>query len=396
MSSKEKLFPLQCKVMNYAWGKIGKNSLVYQFAAHNQKDLNENSPYAEFWMGDHPNAPSICAGGKRISTVLKEVGNDSEKNLSFLFKILSIQTPLSLQCHPNLSDAINLHRKDPAHYPDPNHKPECGFFLTKTSLLFGVREYSQIVNFFQKIPEFKSLISPQILDQFIKNSTPETFKGVMREVLSFDKTKLSSNLNNFKNNFNNGKYTSFIDSDTANIISVIIKNYPNDIGIFLPLILNVIISPPGKGLIIPTGTLHTYIDGDLIEIMALSDNVVRAAMTPKFVDVETLLRIMDFKPITPKYIELKKEIDISQNTFLNYYSTGYESFNLEHGNVEPQKTITIKSKKFSSILAVMKGKIKMNGKQFHEGDSILILGNTEVKLENDGDGIADFFICLSK
>lgn len=388
---------LQCKSMNYAWGKVGKNSLVYQFAIHNQQGkLDPNVPYAEYWMGDHPNAPSLIANGqKRISEILQKEGNAEEK-LPFLFKILSIQKPLSLQCHPNLSDAMMLHKKDPEHYPDPNHKPECGFFLSETSLLFGIREYDQIIKFFRQIPEFKKLISQQTFEKFEHNPIPEEFKNVMREVLTCEKQKLAENLTNFKKDFKNGKYSTLIHKDTAKIIGIIIENYPNDVGVFLPLILNVVISPPGKGLVIPTGTLHTYIDGDLIEIMALSDNVVRAAMTPKFVDVETLLNIMDFKPLVPQYVEAKKEIEVSPKTFLNYYSTGYDSFNLEHGNIEPHKSIKINSKKYSSILAVMKGKVKLNGESYHEGDSILLLGNKEFQLENCGDNIVDFFISSSQ
>lgn len=395
MTSENAVVPLKCKVMNYAWGKVGKDSLVYQFASHNQK-LDPNVPYAEFWMGDHPSAPSLSVKGeKRILDILKAKGSTEEK-LPFLFKILSIKKPLSLQCHPNLSDAIMLHKRDPEHYPDPNHKPESGFFLTKATLLFGIREYDQIIKFFQQIPEFKNIISQQTLEKFAQKPTPETFKNVMREVLTCEKPKLAENLSNFKNNFKNGKYSSFIQKDVAHVIEIIIENYPDDVGIFLPFILNVIVSPPGKGLIIPTGILHTYIDGDLIETMALSDNVVRAAMTPKFVDVDTLLSIMEFKPLTPQYVEAKKEIDISADTFLNYYSTGYSCFNMEHGRVEPHKSFKISPKKFSSIMAIMKGKIKLNGEQFKEGDTVLLLGNSEIQVENCGDEIADFFTCLSQ
>ena len=271
-----------------------------------------------------------------------------------------------------------------------------GFFLTKTTLLYGIRQYDQIITFFEKIPEFKNLISQNTLDKFVKEQTPDAFKNVISEILTCEKQKLTDNLNSFKNNFKNGKYSSFIEKNTFDVIGLIIENYPNDVGIFLPFVLNVVISSPGKSLIFPTGTLHTYLDGDLIEIMALSDNVVRAAMTPKYVDVETLLHIMEFDPIIPQFIEPKKEIEINANTFLNYYPTGYESFNLEHGRIEPHKSIKIHSKKYSSILAVLKGNIKLNGEKYSVGDSILILGNTEIQLENYGNDIADIFIGSSQ
>ena len=91
MTSTKSLVPLQCKIMNYAWGKVGENSLVYQFAFHNYDGkLDTNIPYAEFWMGDHPNAPSLSADNKKkISDILREAGKDEQ--LQFLFKICCIK-----------------------------------------------------------------------------------------------------------------------------------------------------------------------------------------------------------------------------------------------------------------------------------------------------------------
>ncbi|KAK8893039.1 hypothetical protein M9Y10_030296 [Tritrichomonas musculus] len=395
MSLGKALIPLQCKAMNYAWGKVGKNSLVYQYIEHSKKGtLDVNKPYAEFWMGDHPSAPSLTAdGGKRLSEVIK-VG---EKKLPYLFKILSIQKPLSLQCHPNLSQAVMLHQKDPEHYPDPNHKPECGFFLTKGTLVYGIREYNEIIEFLKHIPEFKNLISNQNYEKFVSIPNEETFKNVLENLLTCDKKALAENLNNFKTNYQNGKYSSAIDQKTRHGVDLIIENFPDDVGIFIPFILNVIVSEPGKALFIPPGTLHAYLEGDLIEIMALSDNVVRAAMTPKFVDVETLFKVMNFKPLGCHYLEPKKEIDENNHrTFLHYYQSGFDSFNLEHGHIESHKSINIKQKKNASIIAILKGNIvKLNGEQYHEGNTVLIQGNTDVKCENCGNDEADVYICSS-
>ena len=52
-------------------------------------------------------------------------------DLPFLFKVLSVRTALSIQAHPTKEVAAALHDRDPAHYPDNNHKPEMAIALTE-------------------------------------------------------------------------------------------------------------------------------------------------------------------------------------------------------------------------------------------------------------------------
>jgi mannose-6-phosphate isomerase len=46
----------------------------------------------------------------------------------------------------------------------------------------------------------------------------------------------------------------------------------------------------------PAGNLHAYLSGGGVEIMANSDNVMRGGLTPKYVNVDELLAILDFTP----------------------------------------------------------------------------------------------------
>ena len=42
------IFPLKCAVQNYAWGKIGENSIVAELANQDKEfKLEGNQPYAE-------------------------------------------------------------------------------------------------------------------------------------------------------------------------------------------------------------------------------------------------------------------------------------------------------------------------------------------------------------
>lgn len=73
------------------------------------------------------------------------------------------------------------------------------------------------------------------------------------------------------------------------------EQYPGDIGAFSPLLMNYLVLQPGQSFFIGANELHAYISGECLECMALSDNVVRAGLTPKFKDCETLCSMLTYK-----------------------------------------------------------------------------------------------------
>ena len=55
------LIALNCPVQQYAWGKKGAQSKVGQLKQYDpQFSLEEDQPYAEYWMGTHCNGPAQC------------------------------------------------------------------------------------------------------------------------------------------------------------------------------------------------------------------------------------------------------------------------------------------------------------------------------------------------
>ena len=72
--------------------------------------------------------------------------------------------------------------------------------------------------------------------------------------------------------------------------------YPGDPGVLAALLMNRITLQPGDALYMPSGNLHAYLSGGGVEIMANSDNVMRGGLTPKYVNVDELLAILDFTP----------------------------------------------------------------------------------------------------
>lgn len=71
--------------------------------------------------------------------------------------------------------------------------------------------------------------------------------------------------------------------------------YQDDIGCFCPYILNYLTLQPGEAMFLGANEPHAYLSGDCIECMACSDNVVRAGLTPKFIDKDTLYQMLTYK-----------------------------------------------------------------------------------------------------
>lgn len=70
--------------------------------------------------------------------------------------------------------------------------------------------------------------------------------------------------------------------------------FPNDIGVLSIFFLNIVQMRPGQAIFLAANVPHAYLSGDCIECMACSDNVIRAGLTPKYKDVETLLQNLDY------------------------------------------------------------------------------------------------------
>ena len=79
----------------------------------------------------------------------------------------------------------------------------------------------------------------------------------------------------------------------------LVDRYPDDAGVLVTLLLNHVVLAAGEAMFIAAGVIHAYTSGFGVEIMAASDNVLRAGLTPKYVDIPELLEITNFTPIPP-------------------------------------------------------------------------------------------------
>jgi mannose-6-phosphate isomerase len=72
------------------------------------------------------------------------------------------------------------------------------------------------------------------------------------------------------------------------------EEYPGDMGVLSPIFLNLVRLERQQAMYLPAGELHGYLEGVGIELMANSDNVLRGGLTPKHIDVQELLAVLNF------------------------------------------------------------------------------------------------------
>jgi mannose-6-phosphate isomerase len=244
---------LSCAIQNYAWGKLGRESKVAEFARNAcvSEIVDETKPYAELWMGTHPNGPStVYATGESLQSLLKR----SSVHLPYLFKVLSIQKALSIQAHPDKKLAEELHQKFPAIYKDDNHKPEMSIALTKFEALCGFRPWNEIAANIRRFPAFASVLGEQNVKLFLHflekcNGAPsnddelqeckDLLKMLFKILMNTDSKIIEESLNVMINNIK-------IRDELTLLILRLNEQYPNDVGCFCVLLLNYIKLEPGE------------------------------------------------------------------------------------------------------------------------------------------------------
>lgn len=298
------IFKMDNQIQNYAWGSTTALKDLFDFTNPTLQ------PQAEVWMGTHPNGCSQVEHEQSYISLHDLIqhnpaaylsANTSEQygDLPFLFKILSAEKALSIQVHPNISDAqqgfvfenqldipLNAHHRN---YKDRNHKPELVYALTHYQAMNGFRPYADIIaNFHQaNIAEIRDELM-----QFEQQPNAEGLRTFFTSLLTMNSEKQRYALDQLVS-----YATSTSDKELSQLIIELSQQYPNDNGLFGPLLLNVFTLKPGQAMFLNARTPHAYIKGTGLEIMANSDNVLRVGLTPKHIDIDELVKCTDFVPI---------------------------------------------------------------------------------------------------
>jgi len=246
-------------VQHYAWGDPTFIPELLHVTA-------DGRPWAELWLGTHPNGPTTLADGTALS--------DRTGELLYLLKVLAAAQPLSLQVHPTAEQARDGFER--GIYPDSRAKPELLVALTPFDALCGIRPIAP------SLMLLGALGAKPLADMLRDDGISATIEGLYRGRIDPQPTIVACARS---------------DRAEARLVTSLAKQYPNDPSVIVTLLLNRVTLRPGEALHLTAGNLHAYLSGAGIELMGASDNVVRGGMTAKHVDVDELLRILDPSPL---------------------------------------------------------------------------------------------------
>ena len=309
-------------IQHYEWGSRGKNAYIPRLL---DIDITKDIPYAELWIGSHPRLPSTVLVAGEIVSLLDLINRHPEEmlgsqslqrfgsRLPFMLKVLSAERSLSIQAHPNKQQATILHKNNPIHYPDDNYKPEIAIAIDHLHALIGFKPWDELVQTLYDIPQLglyagqglaQALIDLHSFDDLSKKITLKAFfQGMMERSIQEDGF-LGECLEQIHEKILKTKQP----SAHAILFCKLREQYPKpDIGLLSMFLYNLLELQPGEAIFLDAGMPHSYIEGNLIECMANSDNVVRAGLTPKFKDVRLLVDILTYECKRPEIMRVDPE-----------------------------------------------------------------------------------------
>jgi len=306
------------QVQHYDWGTIAEIPRLLGVES-------DGCPWAEYWLGAHPKAPSLLAddcdingadradGGQPLDRWLAEhpdqLGQASREvfgdRLSFLLKILSAEQPLSIQAHPSRTqaqmgfaqeNAAGVPIDDPLRlYRDDWPKPEMIVALTEFHALYGFRdphESRRMLAVFDAVDGFPDLVAP------LEDPGSEGIATVLTSCLQPDEQtqRVIAGVIAVAHDLVQGHDPASMQEDAPQLARTAVeldRAHPGDPSILAALLMNRVHLRPGESLFLGAGTMHAYLHGTGIEIMASSDNVLRGGLTSKHIDVPALLAHAD-------------------------------------------------------------------------------------------------------
>ncbi len=367
-------------IQEYAWGS---HTAIADLLGNK---VPSTKAQAELWMGAHPKAPSLVKYDDKWLSLLelikqfpadilgKEIAAKFDNKLPYLFKVLAASKPLSIQAHPDIKQAkqgferenrLKIPLDSPnRNYKDENHKPECICALTPFLALYGFRKIPEIISLMEKIC-LKVLYKE--LNNLKRQPNSEGLKSFFRSIITINGREKKQII---ELAITNAQKLSEVNPGFKWMINLY-KEYPDDMGIFAPILLNLISLKPGQALFLPSGELHAYLDGLGVELMANSDNVLRGGLTKKHVDVPELLNVLNFEETNVNILLSQKDKDCE-----GIYRSMAEEFVLSVISDEKNISYTSPEKRSVEIILCTDGKASITDISINE--NILLKKGTSV------------------
>ena len=385
---KQKIFKLTGSVQHYAWG--GYNYITQLLGIEN----TEQKPFAEYWLGTHRNAPGMLETDEGLQNWVTVIQQNPEEQLGekvykrfgelpYLLKVLDVRDMLSIQVHPTKEEAEKGFKDEEdrgipitapnRNYKDKNHKPEVMIALGEFWLLHGFKMEGELKIVLQNIPEFAALLP------IFSNSG---YKGLYSYVMQMQQTDVDTILlplikrelkvshakecpGYWINKLYDGK------EPTENI----------DRGIFSIYFFNIVKLNKGEGIFQVAGLPHAYLEGQNVELMVNSDNVLRGGLTPKHIDVTELLKHIDFKGIVPNILIAKDNFEGELNYEIPVPDFGICELKLSNGHEYISRSYSVE------IFLVMEGEISCEQLNCKKGEALVIVADTDYTLRGVFDSL---------
>lgn len=388
----DKIFKLKGKVQHYAWG--GTEYIPNWLGIENTK----KEPFAEYWLGAHPSASSTITIDDKEKSLFELTKNDpsffiGEKvnetfgELPYLFKILDVKDMLSIQVHPSKTSAAKGFDKEEAmgiaisasnrNYKDKNHKPEVMVALSEFWLLHGFLTEDKLLKVLQTVPEFKSLENI-VLDK--------GYKGLYEHVMLMPQDEVDQLLAPLVERELKRKKNNELSKQEAGwwVAKLYEKEKPSgnlDRGIFSIYFFNIVYAKPGEGVFQGAGVPHAYLEGQNVELMANSDNVLRGGLTPKHIDVPELMKHITFEGIEPNVM---KGIDLTSGE--KNYPCPIEDFGISKIALQANETYQSAASSLE-IIVIIDGELNISGVNSltaKRGEAIAILAGETYSISTIG------------
>ena len=367
------IFSLKNQIQNYAWGSreiLGRMRGV---------PVPTEQPEAEVWVGAHPAAPSRATVDGAESPLNELIVENPSRFLRpdrtsdwfpFLFKILAIDAPLSIQVHPTPEQAIAGFEDEQArgiaidapyrNYKDRYSKPETVIALSPIRVLTGVRPVEQLKTLAATfgaawLAERAELSPKQLLTEIIR-LPEETASAAVQHLVDTAPGLLGA--------------SNDVVADAAELVRIVDGKYPGDRGLLVAFVMNLVHLAPGESAFTPDGQVHAYVSGTAIELMNPSDNVMRAGLTAKHIDTEELIKVLGEKQDAPVIQRPNPE-----DGPLGTYAMWDERMSVTRVRVEEGKPLNYTFKGISAALSVA-GKVTIQVKDGNGTDEF-VLGATE-------------------
>lgn len=371
------------QVQAYQWG--GREFLPRLLGLANEEGL----PQAEYWLGVHP-----CARSRSIDSDIAIddlLAAHRAPPLQFLLKILDVRDMLSIQAHPTKAQAqagfmrehalgIPLDAKQ-RNYKDTNDKPELMVALSEFWLLHGFRQPSEIAQLMAAHPCLAPLVQC-LQSQGLTAAFALSLDFTAADVQQMQRA-LAGELSGWTH----------CPKETPEFwIRRWLRNNPQvENGILTLFFLNLLRLEPGMAVYQPAGLLHAYLEGQNVELMANSDNVLRAGLTPKHIDVTELLRICSIAP------SRAEEFMITPETLANgeiRFATPFTEFELTEVSPAPAQAIHWAAATPEILFCYEGAAVLRTGDdhslELQRGESVLLLPGSSLALHAGAQGARCF------